>query len=161
MVVISQRDTLGNGRVRITHHDVDGTQNRSKEFPETFDVNNNPNFTYESPGAPPDPGRNGPPSEFRNPPTPGGGYLPSPTDATGRLYSNLQSSPRQFGPFTLPVPGNSPTDILVPRNGNSGSSSIPAYSTQGQIGNGSGPSPALQPINGNAANPTGNDIGGA
>jgi hypothetical protein len=159
--VISQRDTLDNGRARITHYDVDGTQNRSKEIPEKFDVNSNPKFPYESTGARPDPGRNGPPSEFRNPSTPGDGYLPSPPDATGRLYSNPQSPPRQFGPVTLPAPGNSPTDILGPRNSNSGSSSIPAYSTQGQIGNGSGPGPALQPINGNAANPTGNDIGGA
>jgi hypothetical protein len=79
------------------------------------------------------------------------------------LYFNPQTSPRQFGPFTLPGPGSSGTDISAPRNGNPAGSSIPIVSTPGQFGNddGSAPGAALQPINGNAADQTGgNDIGG-
>jgi hypothetical protein len=84
-------------------------------------------------------------------------------DPTGSLYFNPQPSPRQFGPFTLPGPGSSGTDISAPRNGNPASSSVPIISTPGQIGSddSSVPGAALQPINGNAADRTGgNDIGG-
>jgi hypothetical protein len=54
-------------------------------------------------------------------------------------------------------------DILAPRDGNPGGSSIPIVATPGQFGSdgGSPPSAVPQPINGNAANQTGgNDIGG-
>jgi hypothetical protein len=143
--------------------------------PETFDINN-PEFPYEDGGPPPHPGRNGlgtkPPSSIGPPldltphglpPTPRGRFAPRSTDPTGRLYFNPESSPRQFGPFTLPGPGNSLTDILGPRNGNPGGSSIPIVSTPGQFGNDGGSPPGVVPqsIDGNAANQTGgNDIGG-
>jgi hypothetical protein len=118
--------------------------------------------------APQPPSSIGPPLELRRrglraPPTPVGKIVPGSTGATGQLYFNPPSSPRQFGPFTLPGADNSPMDILAPRDGNPGGSSIPIVATPGQFGSdgGSPPSAVPQPINGNAANQTGgNDIGG-
>jgi hypothetical protein len=102
----------------------------------------------------------GPPA--RTPPASDGG-LGLRLDGTGSLYFGPQSPPRQFGPFTLPGPGSSGTDILRPRNGSPGNSSIPMVAAPGQAGNGTAPSAAPQPINGNAADQAGgdNDIGGA
>jgi hypothetical protein len=123
------------------------------------------------PFAPPQVSRNpalkppsniGPPLDLRPhglPPTPRGGSGSSPLDPLGPLHFNPQPSPRQFGPFTLPGPNSSGTDISAPRNGNPMGSSIPIVATPSQIGSASGA--VLQPINGNAANPTDNDIGGA
>jgi hypothetical protein len=101
------------------------------------------------------------PFQFRNPPASRGGFGPPP-DPTGSLYFSPQSPPRQFGPFTLPGPGSSGTDIPAPRNGNPGNSSIPVYSAPGQAGSGTAPAAAPQTINGNAADQAGggNDIGG-
>lgn len=119
--------------------------------------------------APQPPSSIGPPLELRRrglraPPTPVGKIVPGSTGATGQLYFNPPSSPRQFGPFTLPGADNSPMDILAPRDGNPGGSSIPIVSTPGQFGNDLGNAPpgaSLQPTNGNAADRTGgNDIGG-
>jgi pyruvate/2-oxoglutarate dehydrogenase complex dihydrolipoamide acyltransferase (E2) component len=102
------------------------------------------------------------PFQFRNPPASRGGFGPRP-DPTGSLYFSRQSPPRQFGPFLVPGPGGSGTDILRPRNGSLGNSSIPMVSAPGQVGNGSAPAAAPQTINGNAADQAGggNDIGGA
>jgi murein DD-endopeptidase MepM/ murein hydrolase activator NlpD len=156
--------------------------------PETFDIND-PKFPYESIGAPPHPGRNspgakppalsppaarvapnsplGPPLDLTPhglPPTPRGGFGSSPLDPLGALHFNPQPSPQQFGPFTLPSPNSSGTDISASRNGNPMGSSIPIVSTPGQFGNDLGNAPpgaSLQPTNGNAADRTGgNDIGG-
>jgi hypothetical protein len=101
------------------------------------------------------------PFQFRNPPAPGGGFGPPP-DPTGSLYFSPQPPPRQFGPFTVPGPGGSGTDILGPRNGIAGKSSIPMVSAPGQVGNGRAPAAPSQPINGNAADQAGggHDIGG-
>jgi hypothetical protein len=101
------------------------------------------------------------PFQFRNPPAPGGGFGPPP-DPTGSLYFSPQPPPRQFGPFTVPGPGGSGTDILGPRNGIAGNSSIPMVSAPGQVGNGRAPAAPSQPINGNAADQAGggHDIGG-
>src|SRR5882757_2439017 len=103
--------------------------------PETFDIND-PKFPYESTGAPPHPGRNspgakppalsppaarvapnsplGPPLDLTPhglPPTPRSRSGSSPLDPLGALHFNPQPSPQQFGPFTLPGPHSSETDI--------------------------------------------------
>ena len=100
------------------------------------------------------------PFQFRNPPTPGGEYGPRP-DPTGSLYFSPQPAHRQFGPFTVPGPGSSETDVRAARTGSSGNSSIPMVSAPSRAGNGTAPAATPQTIN--AADQAGgdNDIGGA
>jgi hypothetical protein len=75
----------------------------------------------------------------RNPPASGDGYERH--DPTGGLYFNSPSPPRQFGPFTLPIPESPRTDIPDSRIGHLASSAMPISLTPGQGGQDAGAAP--------------------